>query len=253
MFAAAEALCEERQDHMHLCGAVQNQVMLHMGRRDVDAAIAATDRARALSREYGLTLNEYRTQYNLAEIHLHAGRGSEALEHAARAALLEAQAGRPPRPEVGLLRARAHAFLGQLGEAAELARELRRTAEGALLPPERLILRVVELAVGDFDAEAWREVGREVEALDYQSDPIELHDLMARAARRAGEDELAARALARARQLAAASPNLFLPRLVLGLAACATRTRTRCRTRIAAGTRRTWSPAIGSGRTSSTR
>jgi hypothetical protein len=201
---------------MHLCGAVSNQVMLHMARRDADAAIAATDRARVLSREYGLTLNEYRTQYNLAEVHLHAGHGSDALEHAARAARLEAQAGRPPRPEVGLLRARAHAFLGQLDEAAELARELRRTASEALLPPERLILKVVELVVGDFDAEAWREVGREVEALDYQSDPIEFHDLMARAARRAGDQELAALALARARELAEASPNLFLPRLVVG-------------------------------------
>ncbi|HEU5055465.1 MAG TPA: protein kinase, partial [Kofleriaceae bacterium] len=95
MFAAAEALCEERQDHMHLCGAVLNQVMLHMARRDVDGAVASTDRARALSREYGLTLNEYRTQYNLAEIYLQAGRGAEALEHAGRAERLESQAGRP--------------------------------------------------------------------------------------------------------------------------------------------------------------
>ncbi|HEU5058654.1 MAG TPA: hypothetical protein VFU21_19105, partial [Kofleriaceae bacterium] len=112
--------------------------------------------------------------------------------------------------------ARAHAVLGELEAAAELARELRREASEALLPPERLILRVVELAVGEFDAEAWQAVGREIEALDYQSDPIEFHDLMARAARRAGEHRLAESALARARALAEASPNLFLPRLVIG-------------------------------------
>jgi len=215
LFEAALALCEERQDHMHLCAVVQNQIMLHFARRDAAAAIASTDRARALSREYGLSVNEYRAQCNLAEIHLQAGRAAEAIEHAERAERLEVQFGRPPRPEMRLLRARALVFRGELAEAAALARELRSSASDDLLPPERLLLGVVELAVAPFDGAAWEALGRAIEELDYQTDPIEFHDLCARAARRDGLAEIAASASARAHQLAGRSPNLFVDRLVL--------------------------------------
>jgi eukaryotic-like serine/threonine-protein kinase len=231
-FREVEALCLQRVDRLHLGTVMQNKVLLHMARRNAAGVIEDTKQFLAISEELGMLSGVYRAHYNIAELYYQTGNVAAGLPHLQEAIALNTRLaggdGSGARPDALLLKARMHLFREELDVARALVTDIvrhqddvgrQKLDEALLLPPERLLLSMVRLACapGTSDAE-WDELIEQAQTVAVQSDPVEVVELAAMAAARAGRTERAATLLERALKMAEAIPNIMEDRLRSDLA-----------------------------------
>jgi tetratricopeptide (TPR) repeat protein len=228
----AIALAEDRGDLLHLGSALNNRRMLQIAQGNLDGAIADQLRFVRIGRELGMTLAEYYSEWNLGEMLCQAGDAGGAEPHVRRAIEIERA-----HPEVGtrpiavLLQARLHAWLGDASSARaalEQVRSLEQAAaergrsSGLLTASEQVLADTVEASTRAAEP-AELELLVERSARDsVEQEPLEVLDLCARAALRAGRRAEALTLWDRAEALAARLPNLFAKRFAAGRALAAT-------------------------------
>ena len=217
------ALCRSHGDQLHLGSAINNRRNLLVARKDLAACIADQQTFMRIGRELGMVIAEYAGEFNLGEIQYQAGDEQKALLHAGRAVAIEDR-----HPEVAprllalLLRARIHAWAGQ-AEAARTARARvlaavekaagERRASGALLQSEAVLADLVDLATRAASTAEWDALEERSARDSMEQEHLEVLEVRALAALRAGRPAEARAALERAREAAARTPNLFDQRL----------------------------------------
>lgn len=206
LFERATALCDLHHDRMHLVSVIQNQIPLHMARADHAGAVTAVERARALSRELGLVASEYRQLCNLADIHIQAGHAELALAQLEHAAALSRLVHDASPPDLALLGARAALLAGRRDDARRAIANISRDQLGAA---ELVLVRAIELCTTTYDRDAWIAAVVDCDHLDGQSDVIEVHDLMWRAADAASDRDTAALARAAFEAALGTTPSFY--------------------------------------------
>jgi hypothetical protein len=216
------ALSRERGDLLHQAAALNNRQTVHVARGDLRAALSDLDAYRAIGRELGMAGIEHYAAYNGGELLYHAGDLGRAEEQARRARALEAAHPElAPFPYAALLEARirarrgdaagARAALGEIAGLRERARAEGRKDDAA--PSFEVLLSLVDLSSRPAGSEEWDRLVERARDASVEQEPIEVQEMRALAALRAGRAEEARRALAEARALAARVPNLMSRRL----------------------------------------
>ncbi len=218
------ALCRLHGDQLHLGSAINNRRNLLVARKDLAACVADQQVFMRIGRELGMALHEYYGEFNLSETLFTAGDAAGARLHAERALEIEQR-----HPEVAprrllslLLRARIDAWTGRPAEA-RAARErvleaaALETSAGraafALLPSDLVLESLVDLATRPSTPAEWDALEARSKRDSVEQEHLEVLDLRAWTLLRAGRDDEAAAALARARVEALRIPNLFDARL----------------------------------------
>ncbi len=194
-FEEAIALCESTGDTLHLGVALNNRMVLHVQRRDVEGARTDLERAVLLGRELGNVQIERTSAFNLSLLLGYQGRAAEALPLARRAGVLSQRFFPASMAQDALLVARLCCELGDLPEASRQLTWLDEpSTQTRLLPADRLMLSVVRRVVHEaqgthsYAAPEWAAL---VEAARQQATPDERLEILvwaARAARAAGDD-----------------------------------------------------------------
>jgi tetratricopeptide (TPR) repeat protein len=211
--------CTERGDRFHLGGAINNRRNVWVARKDLANALKDQERFMHLGRELGVVGWEYFAEYNLGELYYQAGDTASAEPHITRAIELERRHLEvAARPWALLLHARVLAWEGRFAQARERLGHVReglavRRHAAELSPSEEVLYAMVELATRDASAEAWRELQQRSAEVSVEQEPLEVLEMMARAASRRGEHQEAARILDQALQLAARLPNVMEARI----------------------------------------
>ena len=159
------ALCQEVGDDLHLAAALANRPILWSRLGRMDRARDDLRRAVDLARRIGNANVERFVSHNLAEVLYWQGELDEALPLALRSRELQRRfSGDDDRADDALLVARIRAARGEREEAeAELA-VVRASRD--LGPTARLLVRMLELALGPAGAGDWEALEPEVRALD---------------------------------------------------------------------------------------
>lgn len=220
------ALTKAHGDRLNLASALNNRRNVLVARGDVQAAIADQREFMEIGREIGLTLSSYYGEYNQAELLYQAGDVKTANEHAARAEALEAASPEmASRPVASLLRARLMAFEGLVEESRKLLGEIEESvgrtrsegrASGALLPSEEVLATMVDLATRQASEAEWDALVERSERESVEQESIEVLEMRALAARRAGEIAESQRCFELAMQLSTRIPNVMKQRLQKG-------------------------------------
>ncbi len=223
VFEQALATARAQGDRLHELTALNNRRRIWIAERDLARATADLHALLELGRTLGLVLVELVGTYNLGELLYQAGDLDAAWPHVEQAVALAAhRADLQPRPVARLLELRLLAFEGRWQEAQALGAaiaELQRSAraegrsDAELLPGEEVLLDAVMLAAAGGDDEAWAEVRSRSARCSEEQHSIEVIELQALGALRAGEPAAARRALDEALALARQVPNLMEARL----------------------------------------
>jgi tetratricopeptide (TPR) repeat protein len=232
VFERALALARAQGDRFHEIAALNNRRLVWIAEKDPKRAAADLRAQLEIGRALGLVVVELVGTYNLGELLYQAGDAEGARPFVERAVAL---AGRRtdllPRPLARLLELRLLAFEGRWAEAREHAAaiaELHRAArargqaEAELLPGEELLLDAIQLACGGGGGgggdEAWAELRARSTRCAEEQQPIEVIELQALAALRAGDAAAARRVLGEALEVARRIPNVMEARLLGRLA-----------------------------------
>jgi eukaryotic-like serine/threonine-protein kinase len=223
VFERILTLARTQGDRLHELAALNNRRKVWIAEKDAARAAADLHALLEIGRTLGLVLVELVGSYNLGELLYQTGDLEAAWPHVEHAVALAARrSDLLPRPLARLLEIRLLAFEGRWQEAqglgAEIA-ELHRAAQAqgrldaALRPSEELLLDAVLLAAGGTDA-AWAELrARAVRSAEDQH-AIEVIEIQALGALRAGDLTGAGRALEEALGVARAIPNVMEARLL---------------------------------------
>ncbi|MCP3137609.1 serine/threonine-protein kinase [Pyxidicoccus xibeiensis] len=194
-FDEAIALCEATGDTLHLGVTLNNRMVLHVQRRDVEGARTDLERAVSLGRELGNVQIERTSAFNLALLLLYQGRAAEALGLARRAGVLSQRFFQASMTQDALLVARLCCELGDMAEAARQLAWLEELAPTARMPPaDRLMLSVVHRVVGEargalaYGADEWARLVEEARQQATPDERLEVLVWAARAARAAGDE-----------------------------------------------------------------
>ncbi len=223
VFERVIALCEARGDRLHLGAALGNRSMLWIGRNDERRLLADLRRLLDLARELGNGRMEQQAHFYLA-LFLHwLGESGPARDHARCAVEIdERRHGQAARPEALLLLARVGAGAGDTAAARELldeihGRQQRALQQGdrelALLPAEEVLCAMIDLLVRSGTEAEWSELTARARAQLVGPDRIEFFFMRGVTAAREGNPGRAREALAEARQIAAAVPNVLRARI----------------------------------------
>jgi tetratricopeptide (TPR) repeat protein len=222
------ALCEEHRDDLHLAVAINNRALLRACLGDRAGMLADMERGLALARRLGQAMLELVSRYNLAEYLGLMDDAAEAEPHLRRALeidrRLNAGAG---RPLVDLLAARlslcradepgARATLGHIRAHQAHARAAGHH-DALMVPAEEALCDAVELALGAADAPVWDALEARSRLCSVGQEHLEVLDLRALGALRAGRADEALAALSRALEASARIPNVMSARLARRLA-----------------------------------
>jgi hypothetical protein len=207
---------------------LNNRRKVWIAKKDLGRAAADLHAQLELGRALGLVFVELIGSYNLGELLYQAGDLAAAWPHVEHAVALAARrTDLLPRPLPRLLEARLLAFEGRWQEAralgAEIA-ELHRAAvtqgrtDAALLPSEKLLLDAILLAATDSDDSAWADVRERSARCSEDQQSIEVIEMQALRALRAGDLDAAHRLLEEALDAARQIPNVMDARLLDRLA-----------------------------------
>ncbi len=225
-------LAQTQGDRLHELAALNNRRKVWIAERDVPRAAADLHALLEIGRALGLVLVELVGSYNLGELLYQAGDLEAAWPHVEHAVALAARrTDLLPRPLARLLEVRLLAFEGRWQEAqalgAEIA-ELHRAAQaqgrldGALCPSEELLLDAVLVAAGGGTDAAWAEIRARTPRCSEEQHAIEVIEIQALGALRAGDLAGARRALEEALGVAEKIPNVMRARLLRRLSALGT-------------------------------
>lgn len=215
-------LSKARGDYLNLASALNNRRNLMVARKDLPGALADQRAFMEIGRQLGVALAEYAGEFNLAELLYFSGDVQAALPHVQRALAFEAE--RPdvaPRPSALLLLARLQAFSGQLDEARETLARVRAASQaaraaGRLTPSEEVLAGMVELSTSNATEEQWEELISLSDRDSLEQEPVEVLELRALSALRAGKADSGRRYFAYAAAMAARVPNVMDDRLEAG-------------------------------------
>jgi hypothetical protein len=216
------ALARERGDLLHQAAALNNRQSVHVASKDLAAALADLDAYRTIGRELGMASIEHYAAYNGGELLYHAGELDAAAERARRAREIEgAHPELAPFPYAALLEARVLARRGDAAGARARLEEIARLREraraegrgGDAAPSFEVLLSLVDLSSRAAGPEEWDRLAERSREVSVEQEPIEVQEMRALAALRAGRTDEARRALAEARALAERIPNLMARRL----------------------------------------
>jgi tetratricopeptide (TPR) repeat protein len=233
VFDRALSMACAQGDRLHEIAALNNRRLVWIAEKDVARAAADLHALLDIGRTLGLVLVELVGTYNLGELLYQAGDVEAAWPHVERAVALAAR--RPdllPRPIVRLLELRLLAYEGRWQEVRALSAavaELQRAAqtqgrvEEQQLASEALLLDALQLASGGGGgagggagpwAQAWDQVRARSERCAEDQRPIEIIEMQALGALRAGDLAVARRCLGEAIDLARRIPNVMEARLL---------------------------------------
>jgi hypothetical protein len=211
-------------DRLHEMATLNNRRQRWIAEKDVARAVADVRAQLDIGRALGLVAAELVGTYNLAELLYWAGDTEAAWPYVERVVVLATR--RPdlvPRPVVQLLEVRLLAFEGRWREAralGETVAELHRFAQATgrsdeqLLPGEETLLDAILLASTDGSAEAWAAVRARPARDPEVQQAIEVIEMQALGALRAGDLAGARRELEAALQIARQLPNVMEARLL---------------------------------------
>nr|WP_248357148.1 protein kinase [Anaeromyxobacter oryzae] len=223
----ALALARGRGDALHLASALNNRRNLWVARGALDLALEDQRAFLRIGRDLGMVGIEYVGQFNLGELLYQSADLARAEGHVLRAVEIER---RHPevaaRPVARLLHARLLAYRGDLAGARKRLDEIRdveaRAAHGrpgALLgPSDRILAEMVELAATDGGEADWADLCARSRTHSVEQEPIEVHELRALTALRAGRRVDGEAAAAEALALAEVIPNVMENRVRATLA-----------------------------------
>lgn len=209
----AIGLATARGDRLHLGAALNNLHAVHAARGRLAEALDDLDAYLRVGRELGMPSFEYVAAHNAGELLYLAGRVEEAAPRARRAREVEER-----HPEVSrfrhgaLLEAR---LLARAGHGAAAGSRLEAVAAGGAPATRALevLVDAVSCSAASAAREAWEAVAARAAEHARGLERVEVLELWAIAAARAGRHAEAAAALGRARALAAEGGRLMLPRL----------------------------------------
>ena len=177
-------------------------------------------RSRARS---GVVVATFGGEFNVGELLYQAGDPDEAHPPIQRAVEIETKGiSGYKRPLARLLEARLLAYLGRDEEARRLVDEItaiqteaERTgdAESLLIPPEQVLLRLVDLCTRDATDAEWTDLEARSRTASIEQEPIEVAEMTALAFARRGQIDRARRRLDEALALAEKIPNVMEKRL----------------------------------------
>jgi eukaryotic-like serine/threonine-protein kinase len=229
VLSRALALARERGDPLHLASALNNRRNLWVARGELDHALDDQRAFLRIGRDLGMVGIEYVGQFNLGELLYQSADLDRAEAHVLRAVEIER---RHPeiaaRPVARLLHARLLAYRGdlpaagaRLAEIAAIEAAARREGRaGALLAAsDRVLADMVDLAAAGGAESDWADLCERSRTRSVEQEPIEVHEVHAVAALRAGRPVDAAAAAAEALGLAEAIPNVMEERVRGTLAA----------------------------------
>ncbi len=198
-FAGAIELCERRGDRLHLAVCYLNRTTLWMRRGDYERARRDGAACRDVAVELGHFQLERAAHYNLAELLLWMGRADEAVPLARVPHEMQMRYVGEPFPEDQILCARIAAARGDAEAAtAALAWVAEHCDAGAISPSQQLLVRMVELACGPYDATAWERLCAASETASVLDEQLEILLLRAQQAIGSSSPEEADRAVAAA-------------------------------------------------------
>jgi tetratricopeptide (TPR) repeat protein len=223
VFETLMSLCREHGDQMHLMAAHLNTRQLWLARRNVERALEEMRRGMQIAREIGVVVATFGGEFNVGELLYQAGEPDEAHAPIQRAVEIERKGiSGYKRPLARLLEARLLAYLGRDEEARRLVDEITaiqteavRTgdAESLLVPPEQVLLRLVDLCTRDATDAEWTDLEEQSRTASVEQEPIEIAEMMALAFARRGHIDRARRRLEEALALAEKIPNVMDKRL----------------------------------------
>jgi tetratricopeptide (TPR) repeat protein len=216
-------LARSQGDRPHELAALNNRRKVWIAEKDVARAAEDLHAQLEIGRTLGLVLAELVGEYNLGELLYQAGDAEAARPHVERAVALAARrSDLLPRPLARLLELRllaleerwqeAHALGGEISELHRAAQTQGRS-EAALLPSEALLLDAILLAASGGSEEAWAEIRTRSMRCSEEQQPIEVIELQALGALRAGNRGEARRLLGEALEVARRIPNVMEARL----------------------------------------
>jgi tetratricopeptide (TPR) repeat protein len=208
---------------LHLASALNNRRSVWIARGELEHALEAQAGFVRIGRDLGMIGIEYVGQFNAGELHYLSGAATAALPYVHRAVEIERR-----HPEVAvwplarLLMARQHAWVGDVEIAGAWLDEMRQAlgacAAPRLAPSDAVLEGAVELALACATPEEWDRLCDRSRADSVEQERIEVQELRALAAHRAGRRDEASAALEEAVGLAARIPNVMHRRLQLSLA-----------------------------------
>jgi predicted ATPase len=222
------ALAHSQGDRFHEIAALNNRRKVWIAEKDIERAAADLHAQLEIGRTLGLVLVELVGAYNLGELLYQAGNAEAARPHVERAVALAARrSDLLPRPLARLLELRLLAFEGRWQEAQALGTEIaelhraaqaQRRSDAELFPGEELLLDAILLASTGGSDEAWAEVRDRSKRCSKEQQAIEVIELQALGALRAGDLAAARRSLGEAVEVARGIPNVMEARLLRMLA-----------------------------------
>jgi tetratricopeptide (TPR) repeat protein len=223
VFDTLMSLCREHGDQMHLMAAHLNTRPLWLARRNVERALEETRRGIQIAREIGVVVATFGGEFNVGELLYQAGEPDEAHPPIQRAVEIERKGlSGYKRPAARLLEARLLAYLGRDEEARRLVDEITTMqteaeragdAESFLFPPEKVLLKMVDLCTRDATDAEWADLEARSRTDSIEQEPIEIAEMMALAFARRGQIDRARRILRDAMVLAEKVPNVMAKRL----------------------------------------
>lgn len=220
--------CEERVDLLHLGPGFNNRALVRGYRGDREGATRDFEHAIALGRKLGRPRTELVGHYNLAE-YLYLTDDLDAAEPHLLAALALAERPKTATPPeiVLMLSARMRFYRGEVVEAREIIRRVRRAQQQAreernglevLSPSEDVFAAVIELATGDATHEQWDELEKRSAKYSFGQEQIEVIEARALWALRSGHLEEARRCYQKMFELSSRILNVMIPRIQQGFA-----------------------------------
>ena len=223
VFDRAIAMAHAQGDRLHEVAALNNRRLTWIAEKDVARAAADLETQLEIGRGLGMVVLELVSAYNLGELLCQAGDAAAARPHVERAAALAARrTDIMPRPVARLLELRLLAFEERWPEVKALGAAIAKQHRGAqaegrsdeqLLPSEELLLDAILLASSGGSDEAWAEVRARSKRCSEEQQAIEVVELQALGALRAGDLDAGRRLLEEALEVAREIPNVMEPRL----------------------------------------
>jgi serine/threonine protein kinase/predicted ATPase len=226
VFDRALAMAHAQGDRLHEMAVLNNRRLVWIAENDTARATADMGAQLELGRALGLVVVELVGTYNLGELLYQVGDAAAARPHVERAVSLAARrTDILPRPVARLLELRLLAFEERWTEAQALADQIaaqHRTAkaqgnsDAQLQPSEEILLDAILLALAGGEgggAEAWADVRARSKLHSEEQTAIEVIELQALGALRAGDLLSARRTLEEALEVAREIPNVMEPRL----------------------------------------
>lgn len=190
-------LCRAHNDMLHLTAALGNRVHLWAARGNWQRMSADLEDHCTMAQALGNARMERHSHYNVATFYYWRGDLDKARQCLERVLAFDERHGKHDmRAEGPLLLARIELAVGNLEaartivadiDAQQEAAERQGQQEAMLRPSDRLLLGMIQLALrDDADSRAWEDLIERARGMSLAYELVELHDVQARAALRAG-------------------------------------------------------------------